>query len=179
MLSTTKYADLQIVWNPLLTKEFGLDVGAYTPRVPKRVAATPQEVPLWRHRLALAVKPHGRLAEIAKAARMTSPQLQKIVNGTTKDPGIGMVERLATAMNMTLVELIEPRPESEPGHEHRVGGTSVLERLVAEASTEDGSVESDIARAIAILTGALERRYTRDASDRKTETPRRGTASDR
>ena len=73
-----------------------------------------EDVPMWRRRIARAVSPHGQLKAIADAAHMKSPQLQRIANGATENPGIVTLARIAEAMKLTLGELIAEKEEDEP-----------------------------------------------------------------
>ena len=181
MLSIVKCADLLISCKSLRSLDLKPDDGAYDSRVPKRSVSTAvdQQVPMWRQRIRRAVAPRGELARIARKAKMPSTQLQKIENGSTKDPGISTIERIAVAMGTTLRDLVDPRPDGGTGHEDRVGGGAVLEQIVAEANAQDGSVEADVAQAIALLVRALERQHSRSPTDREAEDARRGTVTTR
>ena len=154
-----KYADLQIVCNPLLTTGLEASAAAYTPRVARRRA--PTDEPAWRLRIQRAVAAHGQLQAIAKSAGMTSPQLQKIANGTTKDPGVSTMARIAGAMGMTLPELLAPRPEDGAGRDRneRREGSTVLDGV---GQGDVGStLREDVERAVAMLAAALERERDR------------------
>lgn len=59
----------------------------------------------WRERIADAVSTHGRLKAVADAVKMTSPQLQKIANGVTVNPGIATLARIAPVIGLTLDQL--------------------------------------------------------------------------
>lgn len=170
------YADLQIVYNPLLTTGLRGMAAAYTPRVAGRRAEI--EEPEWRVRIRRAVAPHGQLKAIAKAAKMTSPQLQKIANGTTGDPGVSTMARIAEAMGMTLPDLVSPRSEdgAERARQQRREGSALLEGVVQSIDSET-TLREDVARAVAILRDALERERRRESSSREAaDTGRRAVA---
>ena len=129
--------------------------------------AAPERAPVWRERIANAVRKHGRLKEVADAAGMSSSQLQKLANGKVRDPRIGTLERIAVALDVTLQDLLfEPRPEEDSGHaEVDVGGggsglADSLRRAVAEYEGTGQYPEGttgDILIAIFALTRALQR----------------------
>lgn len=136
----------------------------YTPAVAKHRMSSEAQTPLWRTRIAAAVAPHGRLKELASAAGMKSPQLQKIANGTTRDPGVTTLSRIAEAMGMTLAALInETHPRIDEGRvPFRPGdqGAAVLEEVLRSLDTEEPAEETwrgDVLKAIAALTRALRR----------------------
>lgn len=94
---------------------------------------------------------------------MESPQLQKIANGTTVNPGVVVLTRIAHAIGMTLGELVtEPGPGKAVA---RVTGqtdqsVAVLERLLAAVDQETPAEDSwrgDVLKAIAALNRALRR----------------------
>lgn len=122
------------------------------------------DAPAWQRRIADAVKPHGKLKELADAAKMPSSQLQRLSNGENTNPGIQTLQRVADAMGFTLAELItEPRPE-ESGHAKERGRdpvleerfTSILEAFDVEVPAED-TWRGDVLKAIAALNRALRR----------------------
>lgn len=137
----------------------------YTPAVAKRRVSKEAYEPMWRRRIASAVEPHGRLTAIADAADMKAPQLQKIANGTTKNPGVVVLERIAHAMGVLLEDLVaEPRPEGTAGHEHGVGGGAGLADSLRRALADyektgqfPNDWRGDIMLAIFTLTRALQR----------------------
>lgn len=129
-----------------------------------RVPQPKEDAPAWQRRIADAVKPHGKLKELADAAEMPSSQLQRMSNGVNKNPGIQTLQRVATAMGMTVEELISaPRPE-ESGHAQKRGRNPVLEERFAsileafdvEVPAED-TWRGDVLKAIAALNRALRR----------------------
>lgn len=97
---------------------------------------------------------------------MESPQLQKIANGTTENPGVVVLTRIAHAMGMLLEDLVtESRPE-KAGHEnnHGIGGGAGLADSLGRALREyeqTGQVpkdwRGDVLVAIFALTRALQR----------------------
>lgn len=136
----------------------------YASAVTKRRVSKEAYEPMWRRRIASAVEPHGRLKAIADAAEMESPQLQKIANGTTENPGVVVLTRIAHAMGMLLEDLVaESRPEGQTGHE-AVGSSSGLADSLGRALREyeqTGQVPTDwrgdVLVAIFALTRALQR----------------------
>lgn len=160
------------------------DIGGYTRAVPKRAGVPLASQPAWQRRISVAVKPHGQLAEIARAAEMTSPQLQKIANGTTRNPGVVTLARIAKAMGITLLALLdETRPDTgDPGRAQQIpsAGSSDLERIrqAAIAAQNEPGWRSDIATAIVLLGRAL-KAVDQEAAERDSGPPGRGAAADR
>jgi transcriptional regulator with XRE-family HTH domain len=135
----------------------------YTPGVIKRRVSHEAHEPVWRVRIATAIAPHGRLKAIADEAGMKSPQLQKIANGTTEDPGVATLARVARAMGLTLEQLVSTtRPEGEAGHGAREpeGLADSLRRAVAgfeQTGQFPPDWRGDVMLAIFTLTRALQR----------------------
>jgi len=130
------------------------------PGILARVAAK-EEAPVWRVRIAEAVAQYGQLAEVARSAKMTSSQLQKIANGTTRDPSVTTLDRVAKAMGITLSALVDERarPEHEAGVGERPSASAeILEEIRLReldrfAPAED-STRGDILRAQTALDQA-------------------------
>jgi transcriptional regulator with XRE-family HTH domain len=129
----------------------------YTPPMSKRHVSKEAHEPMWRTRIAAAVAPHGRLTAIATAAGMKSPQLQKIANGTTKDPGIATLDRIASAMGSSLDALLtEPRSARGGNAEREAAIEDRLAELIAYIKTLKGNERSRFIRAAVALLTALE-----------------------
>lgn len=136
----------------------------YTPAVTKRRVSTEAYEPLWRRRIADAVEPHGQLKAIADAAGMESPQLQKIANGATKNPGVIVLTRIAHAMGITLGDLVTETRPGKAGHGPEGRGDSGLADSLRRAlATYEQTGQfpddwrGDIMLAIFTLTRALQR----------------------
>lgn len=71
----------------------------------------------WRLRLSDAVSKHGELAAIARRAEMSSSQLQKLANGTTRSPSVSTLKRISNALGLTLEHFLSdsfPDAETDP-----------------------------------------------------------------
>lgn len=83
-----------------------IDHGMFGRLSTPQMADTAPTIEPWRARLRRAVAPFGQLSEIARAAGMSATQLQKIANGTTKDPSVSTLDRIARALQITIAELV-------------------------------------------------------------------------
>jgi transcriptional regulator with XRE-family HTH domain len=101
----------------------------------------------------------------AKAGSSKSEIGRHESNKPTSNPTIEVLGRYAIALDVALVNLVEPvgspipRPGDGTGHEARPEtGSSVLDRAVQQAKAAPGTWQADVADAVAALARALGRR---------------------
>lgn len=105
-------------------------------------------------------------------------RISKLENGL-ENPTVETLDQLLTVLKIDLSDLTQPRPEGETEGELRLQGSAVLDRLVADSATHDGTWQADVAQAIVLLGGALKRDRDRGTGDSEAAASRRGTAADR
>lgn len=115
----------------------------------------------------------------AKSGISTS-KLSPLATGANPNPEWDTIEKVARGFEISTEEFLAgPRPGVGATRDDRREGASVLEKLVSDASAKDGSWQSSVAEAIAVLTAALKRDSDRRAREEETGAPGRGATSTR
>jgi transcriptional regulator with XRE-family HTH domain len=132
--------------------------GRYTRRVSKKKSAPAR--PMWAERISeLIGSEHGRLASVARAAGMDSPQLDRLRRGENDNPTVQVLERIAKALKVPVGELFT-RPEGEAGRVNERSpreGAGIFEELLATLDTDapaEDTTRGDILKAQSALASA-------------------------
>jgi hypothetical protein len=125
--------------------------------------AEPAEAPLWLQRLRAFVDPLGP-QEVARRARKSRQQLEKILNGVNINPTLGVLSAYVRGTGHELEDLFT-RPGDGPADEaSQAKGVALLGRLLADVDA--GTWEEDLATAIAAIATAMRRHRDHESAHR-------------